>query len=1384
MKINLRESLGRLDLETDNRYDLRNHYDSSKLSDFTKNRLAEALNEKASAEKINRILNENFAISVFSRDSEEYEKLEKVADYLTNYSPNNIYYRVEKTYFDFGQDWMWTTIIAYDKKGNSWQAIYPKVQEDILLSDSDEELEEIAKKFLRESRLDKGFSEAYEPEDDRTEEEIYQDWLDAGAIPNYDEEPPFESLKEASYGGAYDIEDDMYFTKEELVEFADEFIEKFSDWSEHRCDLEDLYMDSPKHLVVDVYDSDDGVTHRAEVDIDMRKIRTPKSIYKYGDSLLKQWKDSYLEYHEYDESLNEAINAKDSMVAQEFNYTMSYGDQSSDVSAAVIVIPNGLKINGELADLTVYAEDENGEVINFRSVDEANDWINKYKDDVEFHVEHGNELHATPSAYYNLFDESLTEAKKVGSNKLSQGMNLPGKNFEFVKVVDGVVSSKDRYECRIYSRELDSNYKTYGFYQGEVIFSEDYDPQLIDSVFPDEGTEVKLAIYRVPEDDPDHDWTGDYFVDYIDETNESLSEDYEDDVDNWQYLDTDQDYKKKKDYFGDIETVDEQLYKIVLKSGPSSHDFVTALSEEDAEEIIEYYGGRWYDENGFEWDMYLEEDDESTERVYPFDESLEEKLIPAPQEVVDELLSILDSFGFVLDDSLSHPIGKTWSGNTHIQVINKDSHIEETEEPDTYAERLMDYVPDEMENEIDALSEREKVRITYNFGINRNWQVTGGLDVWEKYVPGKQDESLDKETLEYDDEMSDTWADLFDVASPQEVADNFRKDVKSKDKIYKPNKNESLNEAYEYLYDEPFLKTFDDFVSKVSGLKADELDDEVWNEYFHEYQVYNEKYKIKDFENKLRKSLEEKGLEVISIEPSEAATLVTVKFDGVEKKFRFRFRLFDVNEETEEYYIHYIVSMISGYFTKDESLQEGFEDYLYRHGVQPEDIQDDQDYDVYWNKFYNDLELEREKEENLDEQINLPGYAVRYITGYAGNGVNNSETEWFRTEEERDRRVKELEDKNYIGIKTWKMDNFYHTLPKEESLNESSEPTEEDWNDFYKLEEDISEIMHSLDSDQDDAQANMYHDDYDGSIKITYRFVCSVDKKSSKKTIAKIEKALENYLENSKFSEYISIDIYPKNSDIVPPNIKEYEITIKAETEPQEGFGESLKEDIEDYVDVEEYSDFDDDVVEEGTNFIEDGTEWVWVERIAGPIHLDFDNWAVWAAREYVDPRDFITIHDDGKGYDFDGDGFKKKAMAAPINYFVVDEDTGFIDWGPVETQTEAQDFLNGKVEDWEKDESLQESKELKEWYTHTLHYEDIGDGREYDYEVDHEDLLDYILEIAIDEDDAPEDAEEYMSWVEDNFDKLFKKYEYNILNHFEEDASQEEYDKRYEPYE
>lgn len=74
-------------------------------------------------------------------------------------------------------------------------------------------------------------------------------------------------------------------------------------------------------------------------------------------------------------------------------------------------------------------------------------------------------------------------------------------------------------------------------------------------------------------------------------------------------------------------------------------------------------------------------------------------------------------------------------------------------------------------------------------------------------------------------------------------------------------------------------------------------------------------------------------------------------------------------------------------------------------------------------------------------------------------------------------------------------------------------------------------------------------------------------------------------------------------------------------------------------------------------NFDAEGQEFTWVRRHGDVEHLDFDNWAVWEA----------YCHDDAETY-----------------YFIVDEDTGFIDWGPVDTLEEAQEFLASKVSDWE----------------------------------------------------------------------------------------------------
>lgn len=79
-------------------------------------------------------------------------------------------------------------------------------------------------------------------------------------------------------------------------------------------------------------------------------------------------------------------------------------------------------------------------------------------------------------------------------------------------------------------------------------------------------------------------------------------------------------------------------------------------------------------------------------------------------------------------------------------------------------------------------------------------------------------------------------------------------------------------------------------------------------------------------------------------------------------------------------------------------------------------------------------------------------------------------------------------------------------------------------------------------------------------------------------------------------------------------------------------------------------------------DFFAEGSDYTWVERVSSVETLDFDNWAVWSALN----------QDTGE-----------------TEYFVVEEDTEFIDWGPVDTEQEAKEFLQSKVDEYNLDESL-----------------------------------------------------------------------------------------------
>lgn len=81
-------------------------------------------------------------------DSEEYFKLQatcKIFEDLTE----DMHFRVDETYFDAGQDWKWTTIIAYnDRDGGSWQALNPRDWNELLLCSSNVEIRGICKEIM------------------------------------------------------------------------------------------------------------------------------------------------------------------------------------------------------------------------------------------------------------------------------------------------------------------------------------------------------------------------------------------------------------------------------------------------------------------------------------------------------------------------------------------------------------------------------------------------------------------------------------------------------------------------------------------------------------------------------------------------------------------------------------------------------------------------------------------------------------------------------------------------------------------------------------------------------------------------------------------------------------------------------------------------------------------------------------------------------------------------------------------------------------------------------------------------------------------------------------------------------------------------------------
>lgn len=115
--------------------------------------------------------------------------------------------------------------------------------------------------------------------------------------------------KKRSYGGAYDIEDDMYFTKEDLYDFAEEVVESLNTKS-HSGDVDysDIYIENDTLVMSVVWDSYEYTVMKR---IDMRKIRKASDLKKYvkifADKFFNEMSEDGFNIEGQDNSLNESI---------------------------------------------------------------------------------------------------------------------------------------------------------------------------------------------------------------------------------------------------------------------------------------------------------------------------------------------------------------------------------------------------------------------------------------------------------------------------------------------------------------------------------------------------------------------------------------------------------------------------------------------------------------------------------------------------------------------------------------------------------------------------------------------------------------------------------------------------------------------------------------------------------------------------------------------------------------------------------------------------------------------------------------------------------------------------------------------------------------------
>ena len=259
------------------------------------------------------------------------------------------------------------------------------------------------------------------------------------------ESPMYKKVNEASYGGAFDISDDQYFTRDDLNDFAEEVLNHINETFKTQFDAASCYIDDGVLEVCVTNDEYGDYIHSEK--IDMRKIKEPWHLkrayaFEFASQLINditQSNDGIVEgvnssSYEFDDDVDELTYYYDDEIFKDKLENSPYTEIDSKQ------VPDS---DGFMTDYTMYMNINTGEYVFvfgdkdiYRPEDGYFDWECETKEEAE---EWFDNYHGFEESEFDDFEESY-EVDKVFSAACNNRMDYMKKGFE-----KGKINPNDRF---------------------------------------------------------------------------------------------------------------------------------------------------------------------------------------------------------------------------------------------------------------------------------------------------------------------------------------------------------------------------------------------------------------------------------------------------------------------------------------------------------------------------------------------------------------------------------------------------------------------------------------------------------------------------------------------------------------------------------------------------------------------------------------------------------------------------------------------------------------------------------------------------------------------------------------------------------------------------